>query len=88
VTATHSVGLALEGVGGINRVKDGAGKGDGNFCVATVETKSVRGQLGWALDGNGLRFQLIWNRASLINRIARQGCSEGLGGRPRGGEAE
>jgi len=57
VTAAHSVGLSLEGVGGINRVKDGAGKGDGNFCVATVETERIGGSLGWAVDGNGLRFQ-------------------------------
>lgn len=86
MSAAHSVGLALEGVGGINRVKDGAGKGDGNFCVATVETKCVRGGLGWAMDGNGLRFHLIWNRASLINRMAGQGFGKGLGGRPRGCE--
>jgi len=52
VSATHSVRLALEGVGGINRVKDGAGKGDGNFCVATVEAEGVGWGLRWALDGS------------------------------------
>ncbi len=88
MSAAHSVGLALEGVGGINRVKNGTGKGDGNFGVAPVEAEGVGGGLGGVLDGSGLRSQLIWSGASLINCIARQGCSEGLGGRPRGGEAE
>jgi hypothetical protein len=66
VSAAHSVGLSLEGVGGINRVKNGAGKSDWNFCVATVETECIGGSLGWAVDGRGLRSRLIWNRASLI----------------------
>ena len=70
MSATHSVGLALEGVGGINRLKNGAGKSDWNFCVATVEAEGVGWGLRWALDGSGLRSQLIWNRASLVNRMA------------------
>jgi hypothetical protein len=88
VSAAHSVGLALEGVGGINRVKNGTGKGDGNFGVAPVEAEGVGVGLGWALDGNGLRSRLIWSLACLINRMAGQGFCEGLGGRQRGGEAE
>jgi hypothetical protein len=46
VSAAHSIGLALEGVGRINRVKNGTGKVDGNFRVAPVEAEGVGGGLG------------------------------------------
>jgi hypothetical protein len=86
VSAAHSIGLALEGVGRINRVKNGTGKVDGNFRVAPVEAEGVGGGLGGVLDGSGLRSQRIWNRASLKNRMAVQGFGERLGGRQRGCE--